>query len=272
MYLNNALVLESFKRLRINNADNKHGKVQMERTSSLMIMLAFDAATRFYGVQALDVDFEKERGKEMRKRLALEYSKLVLVSKSENGTAQSIHELGFVFIGGKSPEVRISSNFLTTHVPKARECETAFDYPSRPAPLLQLGKVATGMPYGIQLHPEWQDGMSQHLADVSSNTPYTDLAVFCLRYVNCEKRDSITDTLCAMLREQYTKDLADFWVSKVKKERMFAKHLKTDDFMDDTLVDSLSRINNMQTRRAELLKYDKEQLIEMIIREESKKA
>lgn len=272
MYLNNALVLECFKRLKINNLDSKHGKVQMERTSSLMIMLSLDAATRFYGVQSLDVDFEKVRGKEMRKRLALEYSKLVLVSNSENGNPQSIHELGCVFIGGKSPEARISSNFLTTHVPKARECETAFDYPARPAPLLQLGKVATGMPYGIQLHPEWQIGMSQHLADVSSNTPFTDLAVFCLRYVNFGKKDSITDTLCAMLRGQYTKELADFWVSKVKQERMFAKHLKADAFMEDTLVDSLSRINNMQTRRAELLKYDKDQLVEMIIRAESQKA
>ena len=271
MYLNHTLVLESFKRLGVNTISGKRGKTHMERTSSLMIMLALDAATKQFGVQALNVDFSNEESVKMRKALSLEYSKLVTVSKSEDGGMQSVHELGYVHIGGKDPEQRMSSNFLTTHVPNATDYETAFEYPHRPAPLLHLGKVATRMPYGIQLHPEWQDGFVAHLADVASNTPFTDLAMFCMRYVNAEKKATLTDTLCAMIRERYTKDVADYWVGKIKGERLFAKHLKTDEFMEAEMTDSLATINNMQSRRAELMKYDKEQPVDSSTRAEGAK-
>ena len=95
--------------------------------------------------------------------------------------------------------------------------------------------------------------------------------MFCMRYVNADKKATLADTLCAMIRERYTKDVADYWVGKIKGERLFAKHLKTDEFMEAEMTDSLATINNMQSRRAELMKYDKEQLVDMIIRSEGAK-
>ena len=65
MYLNHTLVLESFKRLGVNTISGKRGKTHMERTSSLMIMLALDAATKQFGVQALNVDFSNEESVKM---------------------------------------------------------------------------------------------------------------------------------------------------------------------------------------------------------------
>ena len=62
--------------------------------------------------------------------------------------------------------------------------------------------------------------------------------------------------------------MADFWASKIKAERLFAKHLKIDEFMEEKLVDSLATMNNAQNRRAELMKYDKAQLVEIILRGE----
>ena len=38
---------------------------------------------------------------------------------------------------------------------------------------------------------------------------------------------------------------------------------KIDEFMEEKLVDSLATMNNAQNRRAELMKYDKEQLVEL---------
>ncbi len=268
MYLNHTLVLESFKRLRTNNLSGKKGKTPMERTSSLMIMLALDIMTKRYGVQTLDVDFSKSTTKTVRHAFGLEYEKLVSVMKADDGSIQSVHELGFVHVGGKDPAQRMSSNFLTTHVVSATKSETEFEYPHRPAPLLQLGKVATGLPYGIQLHPEWQSGMMEHLGDVSSNTPFTDLAMFCLRFDNAEQKESLTKTLTSMLHEKFSKDMADFWSSKIKVEKVFAKHLKLENFMEEQLVDSLATMNNAQNRRAELMKYDKAQLVEIILRGE----
>ena len=258
MYLEHSLVLESFKRLRTNAVNGKRSKTPMERTSSLMIMLAVDATSKKYGVQTLDIDFERPKGKQMRQELALQYSRLVTVNKSDDNRMQSVYELGFVAIGGKDP-----------HVVAATKSENPFEYPHRPAPLLHLGKVATGMRYGIQLHPNWEEGISQHLSDVSSNTPFTDLAMFCMRFNDYSQQTTLTETLCGMLRDYFSKDVADFWVGRIKAERMFAKHLRADNFMETNLVDSLSTINNTQTRRSELMKLDKEQLIDLIIKLET---
>lgn len=269
MYLDHTLVLESFKRLRTKSADGKRSKTPMERTSSLMIMLAVDVTAKKYGVQTLDIDFEKPKGKQMRQELALQYSRFVTVNKSEDNRPQSVHELGYVAVGGKDPAQRMSSNFMTTQVVNATKSENPYEYPHRPAPLLHLGKAATGLRYGIQLHPEWQDGVSAHLSDVSSNTPFTDLAMFCMRFNDTLKRPTLTETLCALLKDYFSKDISDFWCAKVRAEKMFAKHLKRDDFVEIDLVDSLSTINNTQNRRAELLKIDKEHLVEMIIKLEA---
>ena len=271
MYLNSTLVLESFKRLRTNRADGKPSKTPMERTSSLMIMLAFDAAAKKRGVQMLDIDFEKTSGKIMRQDLALEYSKLVTVNNSEDNTLQSVHELGYVKMGGKDPSQRLSSNFMTTQLVAATKSENPYEYPHRPAPLLHIGKSATGVRYGIQLHPKWKEAISQHLSEVASNTPFTDLAMFCLRFYDHNKLSTLTDTLCAMLKAVYSKEVSDFWASKVRAEKTFAKHLRCEDFMEPNLIDSLSLMNNTQTRRKDLMKYDKEDLIDMIIKIEASK-
>lgn len=269
MYLAHTLVLESFKRLRTNAVDGKRSKTPMERTSSLMIMLAFDATAKKHGVESLDIDFKKSAGKQMRQEFALQYSRFVTVNNSEDNRLQSVHELGYVAIGGKDPSERISSNFMTTQLVAATKSENPYEYPHRPAPLLYLGKAATGMYYGVQLHPDWKSGVAQHLADVSSNTPFTDLAMFCLRFNDSQKLPTLTETLCTMLRAVFSKEVADFWTAKVKAEKTFAKHLRSEEFMEANLVDSLSTINNPHTRRVDLMKFDKEQLVDMIIRLET---
>lgn len=271
MYLEHTLILDSFRRLRTSVVGGKRGKTPMERTSSLMTMLAVDATAKKFGVSALDVDFGKPQSKQMRQEMALQYAKLVAVSKAEDGRLQSVHELGRVAVGGKDPEQRLSSNFLTTQLVDATKSEAPLDYPRRPAPLLHLGKIASGVCYGIRLHPQWRVGIAQHLADVSSSTPYTDLAIFCMRFQNAVAKPTLTETLCSMLHERFSDDVAEFWSTKVIAEKMLAKHLDRTNFMEDALVDSLAGINNLQTRRTELMALDKAELVEIIIRLEAQR-
>ncbi len=154
MYLSHTLVLNAFKRLRTPVAKDKPRKKPMERTSSLMIMLAVDATMKECSVETLDVDPSTTTGSQMRSKLVQQYSRLVSVGPSEPGTIQSVYELGFVKSDATLPESRISSNFLTTHVVKAADSKNAEQYPGRPAALLSIGKVATGMPHGIRLCPD----------------------------------------------------------------------------------------------------------------------
>ncbi len=271
MYLDHNLVLECFKRLRTNSATGKRGKTPMERTSSLMIMLAADAVMKQHGISALDIDFSRTETQRMRRELILQYAKFVTVSNSEDGRIQSVYELGCVNVGGKDPSNRVSSNFITTKVVSATKSETPFEYPHRPAPLLCLGKSATRMDYGVCLHPQWREGVEKHLSEVASNTPFTDLAMFCMRFTDFEKQSTLEATLLAMLSQQFTKEVSAFWASKILAEKRFARHLRVADFMESKLVDSLASLNNASTRRRELMSLAKDELVEMIIRLETSK-
>ena len=271
MYLDHNLVLESFKRLRTNSATGKRGKTPMERTSSLMIMLAADAVMKEHGVSTLDIDFSRTETQRMRRELILQYAKLVTISNSEDGRIQSVYELGRVNVGGKDPSSRVSSNFITTQVVSATKSETPFEYPHRPAPLLHLGRSATRLDYGVRLHPEWREGMEKHLSEVASNTPFIDLAMFCMRFTDFEKQSTLEATLLAMLAQRFTKEVSTFWASKILAEKRFARHLRVPDFMEAKLVDSLATLNNASARRRELMGLDKDELVEMIIRLETSK-
>ena len=55
MYLSDTLVLNSFVRLRENDASGRKGKAQLERTSSLMIALAYDITAKKLGRSTLDI-------------------------------------------------------------------------------------------------------------------------------------------------------------------------------------------------------------------------
>lgn len=271
MYLDHALVLESFKRLRTNSATGKRGKTPMERTSSLMIMLAANALMKRFDTSTLDIDFSRVETNRVRRELALQYARFVSVGDSDDGKPQSVYEFGRVKVGGKDPASRISSNFITTQVVAATRSEAPFEYPHRPAPLLHLGKAATDEDYGIRLHPEWREGMEKHLSEVASNTPFTDLAVFCLRFTDLVQGATLTATLCAALEALFTKEVANFWTLKVVKEKKLARHLRRAESLETRFVDALSTLNDSRARRNELMGLEKADLVEMIIRLENLK-
>ncbi|RZJ90563.1 MAG: hypothetical protein EOO20_07760 [Chryseobacterium sp.] len=224
MYFSSEQVSISFKRL---SSRKSGGKTHMERTSALMYFLAFDVVCKSKGGGPVDFDPEKIEGKNNRKSIELEFTKLVLLNKEHNKIAQ-VSELGKIDYMGKDPEKRISSNFLTVPLKKASEHSTPYSYPKRPAtPLMRLGQAATGQKWGINYCDDWRKNLPVLLSDIKQSSPFTDLAVFILRDTLFDRgaTECIT-TLSTGLSCRFSKELAEFWIERIEKEKLFAKHIQ----------------------------------------------
>jgi hypothetical protein len=224
MYFSSEQVAISFKRL---SSRKPEGKTHMERTSALMYFLAFDAVSKSQGQPVVNFDPDKMDGKNNRKFIELEFTKLVLLSNELNKITQ-VSELGKIDRASKHPEKRISSNFLTVPLKKGSDHSTPYYYPKRPAtPLMKLGQAATGQKWGIEHSDEWKLNLPIFLSDVKYSSPFTDLAIFIFRDTSFGD-DSIdySDMLTAAMGMRFTNELSEFWHERIEKERLFAKHVK----------------------------------------------
>jgi len=223
-YINPKLVCCSFKRL---SSRKKTGKTHLERTSVLMYFLAIDATCKHFGINSLDLNPNSLDGKNNRKQVELEFTKLVLIEKSRESLKQVI-ELGKIDVGGTNPEKRISSNFFTVPLKKASSQQDPYYYPRRPsAPLLKMGRAATGKVWGIEYHDNWESNFPVLLAEIKDPTPILDLAIFVCR--DCRFDNNASEIITAIgdqLRKKFTKKMADYWISKIEKEKIMARHLE----------------------------------------------
>lgn len=220
-YLNKDMVCKSFERL---SSRYTTGKSHLERTSALMYFLSVDAAFKHFGGRTLDLNPECLGGKNSRKQVELEFTRLVLVGNTPNGIQQVI-ELGKIDEAGTPPEKRISSNFLTVPLKKASTQAAPYYYPSRPkAPLFKMGIAATGAQWGISYHDNWKSNFLLMLSSIKGSTPLLDLAVFVCRdsTLNDEAVD-LFSALEAQLKKRFTKNMADFWVLQIEKEKVLAR-------------------------------------------------
>lgn len=222
-YLNPELVCKAFERLL---STSNTGKVHMERSSVLMYFLAVDAACKHFGTTCLDLNPNSLEGKNCRKQVELEFTKLVLVDHSRNVIKQ-VTELGKIDGAATSPEKRISSNFFTVPLKKATTESEPFYYPRRPAaPVLKMGAAATGNKWGVCHHEMWGVNLLVFLSEIKSPTPFLDLAIFVFR--DCEFDVSVAELVPAIteqIKERYTRKLSDFWADKIQKQMILARHL-----------------------------------------------
>ena len=164
-YLNSELVCKSFERL---SSQITTGKSHLERTSVLMVFFAVNAACKNLDVDSLDLNPATLQGRNTRKSVELEFTKLVLVGNTHGGIKQVI-ELGKIDEDGTSPEKRISSNFLTVPLKRASDQTAPYYYPRRPkAPLLKMGPAATGRKWGIDYHDDWMSNFFVMLTTIKS--------------------------------------------------------------------------------------------------------
>lgn len=193
-----------------------------------MYFLAVDAACRELEVSSLDLNPDSLNGKNNRKQVELEFTKLVLVKSSADGVLQVI-ELGKIEFGGTSPEKRISSNFFTVPLKKASGQKDHYFYPRRPnAPLLKMGPSSTGVQWGIKLHESWQSSFPLLLTEIKDATPHLDLAIFILRDQPIENNSP--DTITALksgLQKAFSNNVAEYFLQKIKQELLFARHVDT---------------------------------------------
>jgi len=220
-YLSPELVCKSFDRL---SSRSKTGKTHLERTSALMYFLSVDAAFKHFDVSVLDLNPDTLDGRNNRKQVELEFTKFVLVGNSPDGVKQVI-ELGKIDEAGTHPEKRISSNFLTVPLKKASNQTTPFFYPNRPkCPLFKMGLTATGKKWGVSFHENWMANILAIQTTIKGSTPSLDLAVFVCRDAAID--DGATDIFTALeehLRKKFTKNLADFWIQRIEKEKVMPR-------------------------------------------------
>ena len=126
-----------------------------------------------------------------------------------------------------SPEKRISSNFYTVPLKRASEQTEPFHYPKRPAPLMSLGKAATGVKWGISRHKQWAQNLPGFFSEITGSTYFTDLAVFVFRdsRIPDEHAQSGIEALAFLLKERFSPELSAFWIDKMKKEQILTRHL-----------------------------------------------
>lgn len=231
MYFSADQVSLSFKRLASRKrADGKKTKAHLERTSVLMCFLAFDTRCKVANLTRLDMNPDKPDGKANREAIALEFAKLVLLDPTPRKIKQVL-ELGKVSNAGKDPANRLSSNFLTVPLKKATEQSGVFFYPKRPpsAPMIRLGQAATGLKWGMEYHQDWPTSLPKLLSEIKDSTPFTDLAIFVMRDTRLTGPDYI-EALSNAIKERFSSQLAQFWVQRIKNEKVLARHILVNPF------------------------------------------
>jgi hypothetical protein len=242
-YLNPSLVQESFDRLA---SKNTGGKSHLERTSAVLYFLAFDAAC--HSTQKVDLDLDPDRleGKNSRKQLELEFTKLVLLD-TEHGKPIQFLEFGKIDTANIAPEKRISANFLTVPLKKATTESLPFHYPNRPrAPLLMLGAVATKKKWGMSRHKDFEKNLFIVLSTARSSTPAYDLTVLIFRdSAFPTTQQDIYSGLNDQLLKKFTPEVAALFIKRIDKEKILirSKHAAFIDHYNNFIKAEMKKVS-----------------------------
>ena len=228
-YLNPSVVQESFARLASKSGE---GKAHLERTSAILYFLAFDATCHSTQKNDLDLDPDRLDGKNNRKQLELEFTKLVLLN-TEHGQPIQFSEFGKVDATNIAPEKRISANFLTVPLKKATTQTDPYFYPKRPnAPLLKLGSVATKKKWGMAHHEDFEKNLFIVMSTARSTTPAYDLSVLLLRdAMFSDSQQDIFSELANQLAKKFTPEVAGLLKKRIEKEKVLVRS-KHEAFID----------------------------------------
>lgn len=217
MFLHEGLISSSFARL--SEVDHQ-GKRGMERTSCLMYFLAFDELSARTSKDELLFDPETGVGLDNRGKFGSLYTNLVWIGRGIDSTEWFVTNLGSINTEGRrTPEKKLSGDFLTVPLKRASLSENPQGHPKRPSPLLLLGIPAYGKKWGISRHPNWKEHIVDFLSDRVSPSPWTDLAIFVFRDTPFENSSSLEGLLCELIKNRFSDDLYRFWKGRIASER-----------------------------------------------------
>jgi len=231
-YLAPSLVSKSFERLREIVPEPKAGQ---EVTSAIFYLLAFERARQALGCRAiLSLNPCTSEGRRARTLMRDEFSKLsILCEHPVPGVFVNAPDLGSYACERKSPDKRIGSNFFTVPLKKASQSASAIDYPNRKhGPLLVLGPLQADSKWCIRRHPKWLHTIRQMLAERSTRTPFTDLAVFIFRNAKCAYSSDLPEALCELVRSHFCEDFATEFCAQILTERQRLS-VKEEPFAED---------------------------------------
>ena len=210
MWINENIVREALHSLREMEPTPKRGK---ERTSCLMYFMAFDSMVAKGRGEPILLDPEIGAGLDNRREFTEAYCHLVSVGCGQDGKEHWVDNLGEVnFSGKRRSDKKFSGDFLTVPLKKASAAALPQDHPRRPSPLLSLGVEMYGSKWGVQRHPDWKSHLPDFLNDRFSPTKWTSLAIFVLR-------DEPFGPHGTLLKEKFTAELAELWVSRINAEK-----------------------------------------------------
>jgi len=218
-YLSPSLVLQSFQRLREIVPEAKAGQ---EVTSAIFYLLSFERARHARGCESvLCLDPTTREGSQVRTLMRNEFSKLsILCEHPVPGIFVNAPDLGSHACERKSPDKRIGSNFFTVPLKKASQSAEPLDYPNRKhGPLLVLGSLRADSKWCIRRHSNWLETLRQMLADRSTRTPFTDLAIFMFRTSECAYSRDLSPSLGELVRSHFCPDFAEDFCSQLISER-----------------------------------------------------
>ncbi len=97
--------------------------------------------------------------------------------------------------------------------------------------MIKLGQAATGLKWGIEYHQDWPVNLPKLLSEIKESTPFTDLAIFIMR--DAQLRENVKnyiDALSVAIKERFSPQLAQFWIQRIEKEKVVARHILENPF------------------------------------------
>lgn len=208
MYFSATAFNNFFGLLQINNDTGKKGR---EQTTGLTTFLALDMYQKLSGNDVLNLN---PANSETRQSITNFFAYLLRITSSEELEYQ-VNNLGFIEIGLTSTKLakKFSSNFLTTPLKRAADAAVLRNYPSRPAPLLNLGiQIDPTNKWGVSKIDTWEENIFAFLRERKCGEDTFPLIVFLLRNTDIDSSQLPEITIDTALTSLFTNELTRFLV------------------------------------------------------------
>lgn len=232
MYFSSKIFNECYQLLGTEN----QGKLNIERTSSLVYFLATNMVQREENVEVVNV----HKDSTMRKSFTDAVSSLFVLGRNAEGLEYQANYLGQITIDSNTMAVKTGKNFFSTQVNSASKRTEPVDYPTRPtnSAILKLGIQTDNGRYGIEKHENWQQNINNFLNFRFSKSDTFPLIVFLLRNKDIDISGSIEQSIEDALSENFTENVVQFLMENaeiITNGDSFSEQMWTIDQLDSRL-------------------------------------
>ncbi|MCA1054313.1 AAA family ATPase [Rossellomorea aquimaris] len=236
MYFSSRAINEFYPELK----SASEGKINLERTSSLVYFLATDIVEKRSNEEVVDV----QKGSPLRNMFSSVVSDILTF-----GTLNS-EELQGNYLGEITKEelknrisTKVGKNFLSTQVNRAAATGVT-EYPTRPknSALLLLGEdTDTGSTSSLKKHPDWQENLFQYIGFRICGEDTFPLIVFLLKNIQLDDTKSLEESIREALSNTFSSDVANFLFDNADIPDLEEDYFSENSFRIEDLDESLFR-------------------------------